>query len=115
MGPVVMRLRTTSKELFVGVCAVVQAEGTVGGPISGSPGQPVETGALRASYIPEFIDAHTFEISSNLEYAEPIENGVGPHGPLILRSSVGGFHSWKTVRAGFPRIVEHVAGEVGGA
>jgi hypothetical protein len=107
MQRIVVRIRAKDRAVFVGTAAEVQRSMTVGSEITGSPGQPVDTGALRASYIPEFIDDHTFQTSSGLPYAKPIEDGIGPHGPLTLRSSVGGFHSRKLTVAGIPAIVAH--------
>lgn len=113
MQRIVMRIDAKNRAVFVGSAAIVQSELTVGGPITGAPGQPVRSGALRASYIPEFVDDHTWQSTSGLPYAEGIENGVGPHGPIQIRSSVGGSHSIKLIRAGFPAIVAHVTREVG--
>ncbi|HXG70336.1 MAG TPA: hypothetical protein VNJ04_06940 [Gemmatimonadaceae bacterium] len=85
-----------------------------GSPITGAPGQPVDTGALRASWQVEYPAANEALISTNLEYAQPIEDGIGKHGPLQLRSAVGGWHSLKMTVAGFQRIVNHVTREVAG-
>lgn len=79
--------------VFAGVVSEVQRSVVEGSAITGSPGQPVDTGALRASWQTSFPSDHTALVSTNLEYAQAIEDGVGPHGPLKLRSPVGGFHS----------------------
>lgn len=77
-----------------------------GSEISAAPGQPVDEGALRAS-IQLQLDATTprASVGSNLEYAPGIERGVGPHGPLTLRSAVGGFHSCALTVAATDRLL----------
>lgn len=86
----------------------VQHSVVEGSEITGAPGQPVDTGTLKGSFIPERINDLEWMISTNLVYAPPIEAGIGPHGSLTLRSKVGGFHSVALTRAGWPRIVETV-------
>jgi hypothetical protein len=83
----------------------------LGSPITGAPGQPVDTGALRNSWQVEFITPFEAKISSVLLYAQSIEDGIGQHGPLTLRSVVGGFHSVKLTIAGFDQIVAHALGD----
>lgn len=100
------KLDAANKELFVTVANATKDSIVIGSPVTGAPGQPVDTGALRASWQLRFLSPVESEISTNLAYAPAIEDGVGPHGPLTLRSSVGGFHSVKATVAGFGRIVE---------
>lgn len=77
-----------------------------GSEITGAPGQPVDQGVLRAS-VQLQLDATTphASVGSNLEYAPGIEHGVGPHGPLTLRSAVGGFHSFALTVAATDRLL----------
>lgn len=84
---------------------------TIGSAITGAPGQPVDTGALIASYLIEWQGPWYAEITSDLPYAHIIEAGIGAYGPLILRSKVGGWHSLKLTAAGWPRIVAIVIAE----
>lgn len=84
----------------------------VGSEITGSPGQPVDTGALRDSYTMIRPSRWTREIFSPLIYAPFIEAGIGPHGPLTLRSLVGGWHSLKLTVASWQRIVDLAARDV---
>jgi len=97
-----------------------------GSPITAAPGQPVGEygpgyhpgkigGALKGSWVIEFRGPYLSSIASDLPYARPIENGIGPYGPLTLRSSVGGFHSLKLTRAAWPRIVRQAMREVNGS
>lgn len=96
---------TRSREVFVNVANHVHRSVQTGSETTGAPGQPVDTGALRNSWQLTFESTEAL-ISTGLVYAPPIEDGVGPHGPLTLRSEVGGFHSVALTRAGFDRIVE---------
>lgn len=76
-----------------------------GSSITGSPGQPVDTGNLRNAWIRENPSENVSIVSTNVEYAQSIEDGIGPHGPLTLRSAVGGFHSVALTVAGFDLIM----------
>lgn len=100
-----------NKRVFVGVCTEVQRSVVEGSEITGAPGQPVDSGRLRASWIGEFVDEKTFELTTDVPYAPIIEdNARGAQ----LRSSTGGFHSVKLTQAGFNNIVGHVVAEVAG-
>ncbi len=110
-GGFTARLSAKNKRIFVGVAAEIQRSVQSGSEITGAKGQPVDKNVLRPSFIPEFIDDVTWQTSTNLPYARPIEDGVGPYGALTLRSKVGGFHSVKLTKAGYGRIVAHVVSE----
>jgi len=109
------KLEQRRRDLFVGVAVETLRSIQLGSEITGAPGQPVDTGVLRASWGILFEEPTVALISTNVVYAPLIEEGIGPHGPLQLRSQVGGFHSVLLTQAGFPRIVEHVARQVGAA
>lgn len=83
-----------------------------GSSVTGAPGQPVDTGNLRASWQLTFPSPLLARLVSSATYAEAIENGVGPHGPMILRSEVGGFHSVKMTRSAFPKLTDRIVREV---
>jgi len=104
-----LTVESRSQKVFVGVTTQVQRSIQFGSEITNAPGQPVQTGRLRASWIGEFLDANRWQTSTNLPYALPIERGIGPHGPLTLRSSVGGFGSVALTVHGFQAIVRFVA------
>lgn len=106
------RFEQRRRDVFVGVVQKAHESIQVGSPITGSPGQPVDTGFLRNSWQAVFESDTEAVVGTNVEYAEPIEDGIGPHGELTLRSEVGGFHSVKITRAGMGRIIEHVTAEV---
>lgn len=100
------------RAVHVGVATEVHRSVVEGSEITGAPGQPVDTGFLRSSWILDFPEEFVAESTTNTEYAPPIEDGVGPSGPLTLRSAVGGWHSVKLTAAGFDRIVELEAARV---
>lgn len=102
------------REVFVGCVDAVHQSVTDGSAITGAPGQPVDTGDLLASWQETFPEEWVGQTATNVEYAEPIEEGIGPHGPLTLRSEVGGFHSVKLTRAAWDLIAAEVTREVTG-
>jgi phage gpG-like protein len=104
----ILRIGTMLNDVFV--ASVVEAHRSIkeGSELTGAPGQPVDTGALRNSWQFEFNDPNHATIGTNMEYAEPIEDGVGRFGPLTLQSSVGVFHSVKLTAANFDRVVAAV-------
>lgn len=102
------------REVFVDTVTAVQSSIVEGSAVTGAPGQPVDTGTLRASWHTEFESADVATITTNVAYAEPIEDGEGQHGALALRSQVGGFHSVKLTRNGFQALVDDVTAKVNG-
>jgi len=90
----------------------VQRSVVEGSEITSAPGQPVDTGNLKGSFIPERVSDLVWETTTNVEYAEAIENGVGAFGALMLRSQVGGFHSIALTRGGWTRIMDKVVERV---
>lgn len=94
---------------------VLESERSIkfGSELTNAPGQPVDKGALLRSWITEFHTPDLAEISTPMEYAEPVEEGLGSRGQPVVygaagngRSQVGGSHSVKLTIAGFPRIVD---------
>lgn len=101
-----------------------------GSPLTGAPGQPVDTGNLRTSWQQLIDGPYRSRIVTNAVYAPDIEDGVrrgevrgvgegdaldpvkAPDTPLTLRSQVGGFHSVKLTRANFGRLVADAVDEV---
>ncbi len=84
-----------------------------GSEVTGASGQPVKFGTLRASYQVTKESRTRASITTNLPYAEGIELGEGPHGPLTLRSPVGGFHSIEKTVTGMQAIVDYETAQVG--
>jgi hypothetical protein len=101
------------REVFARATSLAHESIVNGHPLAGSPGQPVDTGALRASWTlrPDGPEAAT--ISTNLPYAPIIEDGITAKGTRIqFRSSVGGPHSVKLTKAAWPRLVARAVEEV---
>jgi hypothetical protein len=89
--------------------AAVAALGSIveGSTLTGAPGQPVDTGNLKGSWQLTFPSPTLARISTNVEYAEAVEDGVGPHGPVRYgKSGIGGSHSVKLTILGLQRLVD---------
>lgn len=107
-----LKVQARQRDIFVGCATAVHQSVVEGSPITAAPGQPVDTGNLRASWQLRFEGDLSAVTSTPVVYAPPIEEGRGPHGPLTLRSQVGGFHSVALTRAGWQAIVNDVAAKV---
>lgn len=83
-----------------------------GSAVTGAPGQPVDTSNLKNSWQLAFPSQLLARLTTHVDYAQAIEEGVGPSGPMTLASPVGGFHSVKQTRAGFQKLVDQVVREV---
>lgn len=117
------KLRRRVEATFVGSTEEVQRSIQDGSSITGAPGQPVDTSALRDSWTPRLEIPFLWRTTTNIEYAPAIEEGqqqpyttsrgtqVIPR-PMTLRSKVGGFHSVLKTRTGWVRIVDYVAGRL---
>lgn len=103
-----LKVERLTHEVFAseaGIVAETMNSIVFGSPLTGAPGQPVDTGRLRASWQAEFPDETTAIISTNVPYAPIIEENIRG---AQLRSAVGGFHSVKLTILGFQRIVDNV-------
>lgn len=112
-----VKIQRMERDVFVGVTEEVQRSVVEGSEITASPGQPVDTGALRASWTPQFVSQEEWQTTTHLNYATSVEDGVSyAHGgsPLVIRSEVGGSFSVRATRVGFSRIVEFVAARLRG-
>lgn len=87
------QINATTSAIFEDVGMEAQRSIVEGSELTGAPGQPVDTGNLKSSWTRWYDSPTRQTIGTNVEYAPNIEDGVGPHGPLTLRSTVGGFHS----------------------
>lgn len=107
------KVKRQNKEIFDEAVDIILTSITVGSPITSAPGQPVDTGALLASWKRVDLSPSKAQvISEGLPYTIGIEDGVGPNGPINLRSAVGGWHSVKMTRAAWHPIVQHAVDRV---
>lgn len=88
---------------------------TIGSVITGAPGQPVDLGNLRNSVQIEHESPTRALISTNVEYAEAVEDAVGPYGPRVYgaKNGIGGSHSLKQTMAGGQALVDEAVRLVG--
>jgi hypothetical protein len=108
-----LQVKERSHAVYLGVGDAVYGSIVEGSPITGAPGQPVDTGNLRASWIRETGPTRT-TITTNTIYAPQIEDGTREGRALTLRSKVGGFHSVKLTVAAFNALVANVVKAVQG-
>ena len=109
------KVETQERDIFTGVVDMAHESIVEGSPVTGSPGQQVDTGALHDSWIKEYPSKDEAIISTNLAYAPNEEDNISSHGtPITQRSEVGGPHSVRLTLAGFDRIVDVVTARVVG-
>lgn len=89
-------------DVFVKTCELTHQSVVDGSPLTGAPGQPVDTGTLKNSWVPGFESPTTWATKTNIVYAPIIEDNVRG---ATLRSAVGGFHSVKLTAAHFEHLV----------
>ena len=99
-----------SNALFTNVASGVKESIVNGSAVTGAPGQPVDTGTLKASWQLTFESKNAALVSTNVAYAPVIEDNIRG---ATLRSEVGGFHSVKLTVGGFDRIVESELAKLG--
>jgi hypothetical protein len=111
--------------LFVAIATHAHRSAQEGSPVTGARGQPVQSGNLRLSIQLEFPTPTSARISTNVIYARDIEDGVrlarsgqvtgSTSQRLVLRSPVGGFHSFRLTRMHLPEIVAFETARLKGA
>lgn len=112
-----VKVEKVTQEVFVNVCTATRDSIVEGSPVTGAPGQPVDTGALRESFALVFESPTEAVIRTNLDYAPSIEDGLSyAHGgtPMTLRSAVGGFHGVRQTVTNFDLLVAAEAEKVKG-
>lgn len=95
------RIRVANNDVFINTASHAHESIVNGSAATGAPGQPVDTGRLRASWQLHFESPTKAVISTNVEYAEAVEDNLRNvkfknHGP----------HSVKLTVAGLQRIVD---------
>jgi hypothetical protein len=118
-GAVVTRVMADTQTVFLAVATHAHRSIVEGSEVTGAPGQPVDTGNLKASWQLSFPAPDRALISTNVVYAPIIESGIRPIGSgrgnatgrtglrITLRSPVGGFHSVQLTIDGLTRIIAH--------
>lgn len=110
-----LKLERIGDGLLPAVAATAHDSIVNGSPLTGAPGQPVDTGNLKASWQLAFPTPGVAEITTKSVYAIPNETGITDDGrPYLLRSPVGGRQSVALTFIGMPRIVEHEARRLAG-
>lgn len=124
------KVRARSQAAFINTGALTLASIQSGSPLTGAPGQPVDSGFLLNSWQMFFPSATEIFIATNCAYAPVIEYNLrsaydpagrtgrfgvagGQIGPALPggstrrhKSTVGGNHSVALTRAGFQRLVD---------
>jgi hypothetical protein len=106
------KLKARNQAVFVNTASAVKGSITDGSSVTASPGQPVDTGTLKASWHLTFESPTSALISTNVKYAPVIEDNVRG---ATLRSAVGGFHSVRYTIGGFERLVAVEVRRAGGS
>ncbi len=109
MNAFTAKVEKRHREIFLGSVLEVERSVKEGSEITGAPGQPVDTGFLKGSWIPEFISRWLWSTSTNAEYGPHVEENVRG-----VTFRVGGPHSVKLTISGWPRIVDAVRARVVG-
>lgn len=108
------KVERMTQQLLPAVAAHAMESIQVGDVLTGAPGQPVDTGNLRASWQVAFPSLGVAEITTNTAYAPANEYGVREDGrPYTQKSPVGGRHSVALTIAGMQRIVDYEALRLG--
>ena len=110
----VAQIHAKTSAIFEDVGMEAQRSIVEGSELTGAPGQPVDTGNLKGSWSRWYDSPTKQTIGTNVVYAPAIEDGIGPHGPMTLRSQVGGFHSVAHTLNGLQRILDAVTTRHGG-
>jgi hypothetical protein len=97
--------------VYIGAAQLALRSIQYGSDLTGSPGQPVQSGALLHSWVLEPTDARRAVIYTDSPYAPQNEDGIARPGggPYIQRSTRGGRWSVRKTRTGWQRIVDYVA------
>ena len=124
-----LKIEARNKAVFLSTAAKVHESITVGSATTGAPGQPVDTGFLRASWtLTNMPDGA--EIATNVAYAPVIEHNLrtaydakGEKGPKRVnpdgsfrrpvKSTVGGHHSVKLTVSAADRLLAEAVRELG--
>ncbi len=110
----IQRVEQRQRAVHNAVCDAAFVSIVEGSPVTGAPGQPVDTGNLKNSWQNIITGPLEREIVTNVVYAPDIEEGTRNGRNMTLRSQVGGFRSVALTRAGWQRLVTQVTAQVVG-
>lgn len=117
MRAIIANVEATTQAVFLAIATHAHRSIQEGSEVTGAPGQPVDTGNLKASWQLTFPSKDRALISTNVVYAPIIESGIRAIGSgrgnatgrtgsrITLRSPVGGFGSVQLTIDGLQRIV----------
>jgi hypothetical protein len=113
-----LKVQARHRDLITELGIEVQRSVVEGSEITGAPGQRVDTGELKASFIPERLSDYVWQTTTTADHAPANEDGIQqpyPHHksgktvtprPMRTLSAVGGSHSVALTRANWDRVVE---------
>ena len=97
------------RAIYVACTEEVKRSVVEGSELTGAPGQPVQFGTLKGSWIDSFVNSNLWRLVTKIIYAPVIE--ALPESSI--KSKVGGAHSVAKTRTGWPAIVEAVGRRLG--
>lgn len=117
------RVQANAQAVFVNTASAAHESIVDGSSVTGAPGQPVDTGNLRGSWQLQFETPTIARISTNVEYAPYIEDGivqarsgqVSGHTQQRLVFKNHGPHSVKLTIAGVSKLANAEAEKLAGA
>lgn len=122
----IIKVEARTRAVFVSTATKVHESIKEGSATTGAPGQPVDTGFLKGSWILAFTTPDTAEVRTNVAYAPVIEygmkeayDGLGEKQPAAWalrstgKSTVGGSHSVALTLAGANRLQDEALAELG--
>lgn len=102
------KVKFETHEVFVRSAQLAHQSIVDGSPVTSAPGQPVDTGNLKNSFVLT-INPTVATIETNVEYAPIIEHNLRG---ATVRSTRGGFHSVKLTVNAFDKLVAQAVREV---
>lgn len=112
-----IRVKTKTRVIYEGARQKAFVSVVFGSEITGAPGQPVDTTALRTSWYIRNESPTSDVTATQSPYARQNEDGIARPGggEYRLLSPVGGRWSVALTVAGWPRLVQNVAQTLGSA
>ncbi|MDE2772359.1 MAG: HK97 gp10 family phage protein [Gemmatimonadota bacterium] len=93
------RLERRTRDVAEGAADEVHDSIVEGSAVTGSPGQPVETGELRDSWTNEEVEPDVWHVATDKFYAAPVEHGHPTHRRSVALTRAGWHEIVRTVLA----------------